>query len=199
MEVELQNFPTWLPPLSIMLLLFLGNGGYGTLIWVSQTKPPHVAASSLNYAASLPWQWWIRNTKLGKPIQISPSGCHHSWLSNCSLKGRGLRDGLKLSCQSWVNLGLKKDLGRFLNFLDASFLWKNIYIFLAVNVNPALLDFVICVYLVIILCFLMASTAGVWFPLAGQMCEFIAGIFDHSMMLRISRKPSASHSTFIIG
>ncbi len=76
----MQNFPTWLPPLSIMLLLFLGNGGYGTLIWVSQTKPPHVAASFLNYAAYLPWQRWMRNTYLGKPNQTSPRGCFFSQL-----------------------------------------------------------------------------------------------------------------------
>jgi hypothetical protein len=34
------NFPSWLPPLSIMLLLFLGNGGYGTLIWVPSFLAP---------------------------------------------------------------------------------------------------------------------------------------------------------------
>ena len=28
------NYPSWLPVISILLLLFLGNGGYGTLIWV---------------------------------------------------------------------------------------------------------------------------------------------------------------------
>ena len=34
-EDPLANFPGWLPPLAILLLLFLGNGGYGTLIWVN--------------------------------------------------------------------------------------------------------------------------------------------------------------------
>lgn len=43
-EVDMGSFPTWLPPLSIVLLLFLGNGGYGTLIWVvtAELLPPHV-------------------------------------------------------------------------------------------------------------------------------------------------------------
>ena len=33
-EAIFAKFPGWLPPLSILTLLFLGNGGYGTLIWV---------------------------------------------------------------------------------------------------------------------------------------------------------------------
>ncbi len=95
MEVELQNFPTWLPPLSIMLLLFLGNGGYGTLIWVSQTKPPYLVASFLNYAASLPWQWWIWNPNLGKPSKsdhVVSTALYHAaslpwqqWILNTNL------------------------------------------------------------------------------------------------------------------
>ena len=33
-EAIFAKFPGWLPPLSILTLLFLGNGGYGTLSWV---------------------------------------------------------------------------------------------------------------------------------------------------------------------
>jgi hypothetical protein len=104
-----------MPPLSIMLLLFFDNGGYGTLIWASQTKPPHVAASSLKSAAFLPFP--RQRCKLN---QICCHRCPSCCLSNCSLKGTGSRDGLKLSLHSWAGLcRFLKDLGRFLNFLDA--------------------------------------------------------------------------------
>ena len=38
----------WIAPLSILLLLFLGNGGYGTLIWVvmAELLPPRVRAQA---------------------------------------------------------------------------------------------------------------------------------------------------------
>ena len=34
----------WVPPTAILILLFLGNGGYGTLIWVvvAELLPPKV-------------------------------------------------------------------------------------------------------------------------------------------------------------
>ena len=34
----------WLPPIAILVFLFLGNGGYGTLIWVvtAEILPPRV-------------------------------------------------------------------------------------------------------------------------------------------------------------
>lgn len=49
-----QGLPTeefnlgWVPPLAILLLLFLGNGGYGTLVWVvaAEILPPRIR---LNY------------------------------------------------------------------------------------------------------------------------------------------------------
>lgn len=36
----------WVPPTAILILLFLGNGGYGTLIWVvvAELLPPKVRA-----------------------------------------------------------------------------------------------------------------------------------------------------------
>ena len=36
----------WVPPTAILILLFLGNGGYGTLIWVvvAEVLPPKVRA-----------------------------------------------------------------------------------------------------------------------------------------------------------
>ena len=46
----------WLPPMAILILLFLGNGGYGTLVWVvaAEMLPPRVRAisNSLNICFS---------------------------------------------------------------------------------------------------------------------------------------------------
>ena len=41
----------WIAPLSICVLLFIGNGGYGTLIWVvmAELLPPRLVALSLSF------------------------------------------------------------------------------------------------------------------------------------------------------
>ncbi len=52
------------------------------------------------------------------------------------------------------------------------------------------------------LCVCQPMKSGFWFPLAGRMRKFYAGLFDHvtnPTLLRISRKPASSHSTLYIG
>ncbi len=60
-------------------------------------------------------------------------------------------------------------------------------------------------HMALCVCQLMKSEGilqlGLWFPLAGWMRNFYAGIFDHVTnltLLRISRTPAVSHSTVII-
>jgi hypothetical protein len=82
---------------------------------------------------------------------------------------------LELSRNTWVNLGLKKGRGRFLNFSDAPLKEENIFsIFLAVKAKPILLDYVIGVYLVINLSSFLVSAS------AGRMRKFYSSLFDQS-------------------
>jgi hypothetical protein len=82
-------------------------------------------------------------------------------------------------------------LNKYLNLNFAYF------IFLVVNSNTPPLDYVIGVYLVIISSFLLASAAGLWFPLAGWMFKFYACIFYHWSILCCLGL--VRHSVFIIG
>ncbi len=57
------------------------------------------------------------------------------------VKGTGSRDGLELGCHAWVDLGLRKGRGRFLNFSYVPNVRKK-FIFLEVNAKPTLFDYV---------------------------------------------------------
>ncbi len=75
-----------------------------------------------------------------------------------------------LSWHDWVDLGLKKGL------------WipeKYIFIFLVAKSTPIDYAIDVNVYIDTFLSFIWVSAAGIWLLLAGLMCKFYAGIFDH--------------------
>ncbi len=79
---------------------------------------------------------------------------------------------LELCCHEWVDVGLKKGRGRFF-WMSRRSNSLNYFIFLAVNPKPTPRDYGMSQFFR-----LLVGAAGLWFPLAGQMCKFYAAIFD---------------------
>merc|ERR1712179_671681 len=83
----LASFPGWLPVLSILILLFLGNGGYGTLIWVvtAEMLPPHVRslANSFIICFSFIIGFVISKTFVDLIVALNASGTFWFYATNC--------------------------------------------------------------------------------------------------------------------
>ncbi|XP_023323438.1 facilitated trehalose transporter Tret1-2 homolog [Eurytemora carolleeae] len=83
----LENFPGWLPPLAILVLLFLGNGGYGTLIWVvtAELLPPHVRSigNSIIICFSFIMGFIVSKTFVDLIMAIGASGTFWLYASIC--------------------------------------------------------------------------------------------------------------------
>jgi len=86
-EDPLASFPGWVPVLSILLLLFLGNGGYGTLIWVvtAEMLPPNVrsVANSVIICFSFIMGFIVSKTFVDLIIAIGASGTFWLYATNC--------------------------------------------------------------------------------------------------------------------
>jgi len=81
----------WLPPIAIMVFLFLGNGGYGSLIWVvsAEILPPRVRpiSTSINMFFSFVLGFLTSKTFVDLVFAIGACGTFWLYASICLLGG----------------------------------------------------------------------------------------------------------------